>query len=194
MCIRDRYIAIRLAAVYEQGESTEKAKGVLLSALERKRHDQRLNFAHAELLRKEQKSSAEDLAYYYKRAFVPNDSNYQSQFWYARYAFELPNPEKQREADRIFTYLRNARIPFRIKNEVRDTYSRNNKPIEIHGKIVSKKPGFCFIEDETTGKQYFCPAENVLEDLYAATRVHDRVKFKLGFCYAGPKCFDVEQA
>ncbi|WP_289303193.1 SIR2 family protein, partial [Methylophaga sp. UBA3996] len=84
---REPYIAIRLSDSYVERKQPEGAKEVLQSALERKRSDHRLNYHYAELLRNHFPEDIDSLLYHYRRGFTPGDSNFQAQFWYARYAF-----------------------------------------------------------------------------------------------------------
>ena len=117
---REPYLAIRLASNYLERKDVDKAKNILQLALDRRRADHRLNYHYAELLRNHTSSDRELLMYYYRRGFTPGDSNYQAQFWFARYAYNSTENKNHQDAIKIFDYLRNARLSYSNKIEVRD--------------------------------------------------------------------------
>ncbi|EJO3860669.1 SIR2 family protein [Vibrio parahaemolyticus] len=181
---RDPYMAIRLSNTYLNKGEGDKAKEVLLLALERRHTHHKLNFTYAELLRSQGQSL--DAVYYYRRAFTPGDNNYQSQFWYARYQFGSQEAKEHELALDIFTLLRKARMPFAQKHKVRDYEGSVENPIRHYGTIVRKRSNFGFIAMDGSGYEIFLSPSSVEEGLYDAMKEGDRVTFDLGFAFSGP--------
>lgn len=183
---REPSLAIRLAIHYVAINKAESAKEVLQKALERRRADHRLNFHYAEILREQRGADRNELMYFYRRAYTPNDSNYRAQFWYARFAF-LSNKENERRAAReIFNSLRKARMPHAERHRVRDYEGGAESPTSMIGAIKTKREAFGFITIEGNAYDVFFPASNVDDDLWAAMKEGDRASFKLGYSYTGP--------
>ncbi len=182
---REPYLAIRLASNYLDRKDVDKAKTILELALERRRNDHRLNYHYAELLRNYMPFDREQLMYYYRRGFTPGDSNYQAQFWFARYGYNSTENKKHQEAVNIFEYLRNARLSYTNKIKIRDYDIGKDSLITFEGVIRSKKGSFGFIRVDGSGYDVYFPISSVEDDMWEAFREGDRVIFNLGYSYSG---------
>lgn len=182
---REPYLAIRLATSYLGKNDPENAKRILQLALERRRGDHKLNFHYAELLRISFRTTApEELLYYYRRAFTPNDGNYQAQFWFARFAYLSQDSNNHTTAKNIFDSLRKARLPHASKVEIRE-HEGKEKITFFEGVVKKKRVGFGFLRMDGSGYEIFFPASEVLENMWEAINEGDRVRFNIGYSYSG---------
>lgn len=183
---REPHLAIRLASLLVAEANFDKAEEVFKQALERRRADHKLNFHYAEFLRNNSKPSHEDLMYFYRRAFTPGDGNYQAQFWYARYAFNLTDAKIQQEVKGIFEGLRKARLPHSAKVEIRDFESTGTGRKRFTGTIKMKRSTFGFVKVDGRGDEVLFPASSVEDGLWDAMMDGDRISFSLGYSFNGP--------
>lgn len=183
---RDPYLAIRLSAIYINSERTEEAKRLLESALERRRAHHNLNFHYAELLRTYTDSATEELIYYYRRAFTPGDSNYQAQFWFARYSFSSLKQGDSEYARQVFENIRKGKVSFEERHKIRDVDGSLEIPKTYHGEIIRKREGYGFISVDGSGSEIFVHSNNVVDDLWTAMKEGDRVTFNLAYSFSGP--------
>ncbi|MCG7591897.1 MULTISPECIES: SIR2 family protein [unclassified Halomonas] len=188
---KDTFIAIRLAGIYEKNSEIDEAAKVLQDTLASKRHDQRLNFSLAELLRKKGGSSDEDLAFYYRRSFTPGDKNYQAQFWYARFTLESDKPELRRMAKEIFESLSSARLSFEAKTLVRDYIEKDGKVTILKGRLVFRNSSYGSVQPDNFSSEAFVNEESVDDEMWEALMTGDELRFKLGFNYMGLICKEV---
>jgi cold shock CspA family protein/tetratricopeptide (TPR) repeat protein len=185
------YLAIKLSSIYCAKDKVEKAKTVLEKALGRRRGDHSINFEYAEVLRKEGISINTDLLYYYRRAFTPNDRNYEAQFWFARFAFNSIDGGNRKLASELFSSLRDARVSHDSRVKVRDLDQTGDNPRILKGNIVKRRDGYGFIQVDGVESEVFFPESEVDEDIWDATQEGDRVSFNLGFSYKGPVCCNI---
>ncbi|BEN38440.1 SIR2 family protein [Serratia marcescens] len=183
---RDPFIAIRLSKIYTDKGDFNEASKVLTQALERRRSDHRLNYQYAELLRIMDPSKRASLIYYYRRAFTPNDQNFQAQFWFARFAYESNDIKDTSLSADIFDYLRTARISKDDRFKIRDYIGGQICATIFRGSLKGVNSGFGFVTVDGSGKDIFFPRSEVQNDLWEALKAGDRLKFNIGFNYAGP--------
>jgi len=183
---RDPFIAIRLSKIYIEVGNFGEASKVLTQALERRRNDHRLNYQYAELLRIIEPSNRASLIYYYRRSFTPKDQNFQAQFWFARFAYESSDSKDIALSTDIFNYLRTARISKDDRFKIRDYIGGVVDPIVFRGSLKGINSGFGFVTVDGSGKDIFFARSEVQNDLWEALKVGDRLKFNIGFNYAGP--------
>src|SRR5262249_28871370 len=70
---RDPFIASRLASILEARGDHSGARQCIEGALESNQGDRRLQFQYAEMLRRQGGIGSDELAYYYRKAFVRSD-------------------------------------------------------------------------------------------------------------------------
>ncbi len=188
---RDPYIASRLAAILVHKGKGDIALTYVKEALESNRGDKRLNFQYAELLRSGAAPTSEDLEYYYRRAFTKWDSNYESQFWYARYAYESNDQDKVREAREVFKHLREIPMSYEERIRIQDAIGRLTTPRLFSGAVSRLEATHGFLSVDGRGDWIFFhendTAEGAWDHLYTGTRV----LFIVGFSLRGPKALQV---
>ncbi|WP_407558117.1 P-loop NTPase [Vibrio parahaemolyticus] len=185
---KEPFIAIRLSELYIKSEEIPKARLVLEKALERRRGNKEINFKYAELLRIHTNYDSSDLLYYYQRAFSPEDKNYIAKFWYARFAYTSGEEDLRRDATKLFTNLRSAKIAYDAKHEVRDfeyNVSRTEYSV-VEGIIIRISRDSGFVKLDRCGSEIFMHKNNNSELLWDALLIGDRLSFNLGFTFSGP--------
>jgi tetratricopeptide (TPR) repeat protein len=188
---RDPFLATRLAALLASNGDLDTAKTYLEEALESNRGDRRLNFQFAELLRLKGESSPKDLIYFYRRAFIKGDHNYQSQFWYARFAFESKDSEKIRESKEIFKYLRETPMAYEERIRIQDAVGGLNSPRQFSGTISRVEATHGFLTTDGSGDRLFFHETDVVGGVWDRLISGTRVIFAIGFNLRGPKAYDL---
>lgn len=186
---RDPYIASRLARLQEGRGDFEAAKTVLTTALDSNRGDKQLNFQYANVLRRSGTADFPVLLYHYRRAFTKWDTNFEAQFWFARFAFESENEAERKEAREVFRRLREAPLAHDSKTKTRDAIGGIDSRRAFHGRLVRREFAHGFIEREGVADWIFCHRRDV--ESWDALRVNDRVQFSIGFTYSGAVALDV---
>ena len=188
---RDRYIASRLARAYEGERRYQDAEAVVDTALKVNRGDHYLNFRKAMLLRRKGDSENDLILYHLHRAFAPGDDNLEAQFWYARYAYESPDPLHQEEAGRIFAALRSARVPYDVKTKIRDYHGGEDSPTRFHGRVARLEGTFGFIEVDALGREVFTHSADSDEDVWAQLERGSHVVHEVGYTLKGPSAVNL---
>jgi len=163
------------------------ARAYLEEALESNRGDKQLNFQYAELLRAETETAGDDLAYYYRRAFTKWDDNYESQFWYARFAFESKDSVKIRESKEIFRHLREIPMSYEERIRVQDAVGGLTNPRQFSGTITRVEATHGFVSVDGRGDRMFFHETDVAEGAWDHLSSGTRVVFAIGFSLRGPK-------
>jgi hypothetical protein len=188
---RDPYIASRLASLLVKKGQVDLALTYVKEALESNRSDKRLNFQYAELLRVSGASLPEDLAYYYRRAFTKWDSNFESQFWYARFAFESSAQDKVREAREVFRHLREIPMSYEDRIRIRDAIGGPGTPREFSGTVSRIEATHGFVSIDGRGDRLFFHDNDTVEGTWARLSSGSRITFAIGFSLMGPKAFQL---
>lgn len=134
-------------------------------------------------------TSAEEILYHLRRAFVPGDKNFRAQFLYAR---ELCIVGKYEEAKPIFAKLYEMKIPFDQKREVRlHLLYRSGGRRRLDGTISTLRPTFGFI-------QCAAPVLSAYFEIDELKSSPDKITtgmpvfFELGFNLRGPFASNIE--
>jgi len=184
---RDPFIASRLATILVSRGDIHTAKAYLEEALESSRGDKRLNFQYAELLRAKTGTPLEDLVYYYRRAFTKWDHNYESQFWYARFAFESKDLANVRKCKEVFRHLREIPISYEDRIRMRDAVGGPSDPRQFSGTITRIEATHGFVAIDGRGDWLFFHETDVAEGVWDRLWSGTRVIFAIGFTLRGPK-------
>ena len=188
---RDSYIASRLAAILAARGEHKPALKCIEEALESNRGDKRLNFQFAELLRAIPETPQEDLIYFYRRAFTKWDNNYESQFWYARFAFESDNTEIVRESKEIFRHLREVPMSFNDRVRIQDVSGGISTPRQFSGTINRIEATHGFVSIDRLGDWLFFHENDVAVGVWDHLSSGNRVSFGIGFSLRGPKALNL---
>ena len=184
---RDPYIASRLAAILEERGEHDPAIKCIEEALESNRGEKRLNFQYAELLRTKLETPNKDLVYYYRRAFSKWDQNYDSQFWFARFAFGSDDPEIVSEAKEVFRHLREIPMSYDDRVRVQDSIGGLREPKQFSGTITRVEASHGFLSIDGRGDILFFHENDVADGIWANLSSGKRVTFTIGFSLRGPK-------
>jgi tetratricopeptide (TPR) repeat protein/cold shock CspA family protein len=188
---RDPFIASRLAAILIGKGDIDTALVYVREALESNPGDKRLNFQYAELLRAKVETPPEDLTYYYRRAFTKWDYNYESQFWYARFAFESNDLEMVQESKEVFKHLRDIPMSYEERIRVRDAVGGQSDPRQFFGTITRVEATHGFVSIDGRGDWVFFHETDVAERVWDHLSSGTRVIFAIGFSLRGPKALDL---
>ena len=183
---RDPFIVSRLVSLLLTRGDLDTAIAYTKEALESNRGDKRLNYQYADLLRVNGRESISELAYYYRRAFTKWDNNYESQFWYARYAFESSKDEEE-ESKEVFRYLRNVALSHRERTRTRDVIGGFENPTRFSGTILRLEASHGFVIVDGRGNVIFFHENDVLDGAWKELASEMRVSFSIGFSLRGPK-------
>ena len=188
---RDPFIASRLASILVARGDVNKARAYLAEALEGNPGDKRLNFKYAELLRADAETPRDNLVYYYRRAFSKWDENCESQFWYARFAFESTDSNTVRESKEVFKYLRDVPMSHQNRIRIRDVMGDLNNPRQFSGTVTQVEAAYGFVSMDGRGDKVFFHETDVSDRVWDRLSTGTRVVFFVGFSLRGPKALGV---
>jgi tetratricopeptide (TPR) repeat protein/cold shock CspA family protein len=188
---RDPFIVSRLVTLLLSRGEAEKAITYTKEALESNRGDKRLNHQYAELLRQNGKASSEELAYYYRRAFSRWDDNFESQFWYSRYAFESQKDDDVRDSKEVFRHLRDVPLSHSERTRTRDAIGGLNSAKRFTGTVMRLEASHGFVIVDGRGEVVFFHEMDVAEGVWSQLVSNKRVTFSIGFSLRGPKAFGI---
>lgn len=189
---RDVYLAIRLAKAHESRDELSEALDVIDAGLRADRSNRRLNYRKAMILRRQGECEPEVFAYYLRRAFAPGDNNYDAQFWYARYLYEMAAPDKRREAGTIFASLRKARIPYETRIAIRDVMGGEDTPRIVYGVVRRLESTYGMIELDGEADWLFMHANNIADKVWDHLRIGARIRCQVGFAMRGATALAIE--
>lgn len=188
---RDPFLSSRLASILVSREKPEEAEQCLREALDGNRGNKGLNYQYAELLRRNLEAPKEQLSYYYRRAFTKWDDNFESQFWYARFAFESQELTVLRESKEIFQKLREIRAPYEERIRIRDVIGSFEHPVQFSGEVTRLEATHGFVKVDGRGNWLFFHETNVSDDEWEDMSSGKRVVFGIGFTLRGPQAIEL---
>lgn len=185
---RNAFVATRLAKAYEGRGDSKSATDVLRQTLEANPSDRQAHYRLALTLMKEKSPDTTSILYHLRRSFAPGDRNFDSQFWYARFAFESGDPDLLREAKDLFTHLRGTALPMSYEERVliRAHAQHNGVPTRSTGTITRKEVTYGFVQMDGDGSWIFVHRNNIDSKVWDGLVVGERVAFSLGFSFNGP--------
>jgi cold shock CspA family protein len=145
------------------------------------------------VLRKIGACEASALLYHFRRAFTNGDTNYEAQFWFARYAFEGDSPSVRQESKEAFRRLREAPLAHDVRVQVRDTIHDNEHDKVFTGTVARLEYGHGFVEQDGLGNWIFLHRNDVLPEVWETLHIGSRVKFAIGFSFSGVIAFRVDR-
>ncbi len=189
---RDPFIASRLATILINRQEIDKAKTVVSEALRSNKGDKRLNHMYAEIERRHtSKPDIAELVNHYRRAFTRWDSNYESQFWFARYAWELGTNDSKAESKEVFRHLREAPVPHSERIEIRDIIRTAERWFDFFGTVARVESTHGFVKLDNSGDWVFFHQHDVPADVWPDLASERRVGFNLGFSLGGLRAINV---
>ena len=191
--VRDPYIASRLAALLRSRGELQEARVCLEEALEGNYRDKLLNYQYAEFLRTTGSLDTDNMLYHYQRSFTKGDTNYESQFWFARFAFESTDVEATRVSREIFDGLRQVSMPHDERIRIRDVIGGMNTPTQLGGNISRIEGAHGFVVPDGSTQWVFFHRSGIDEVTWATLSTSNRVTFSVGFNLRGAIAIDLRQ-
>lgn len=189
---RDPFIATRYATMLLARGSTDAARSVVAEALSSASSDKRLNYMFAEIERTQSQSPPmEELVHYYRRAFTRWDSNYESQFWFARFAWQIGREALTREAKEVFAHLRSAPVPHAERMRIRDVSRTGGAPTDTLATIKRVEATYAFAAIDGSQEWVFIHHSDVSDFVWAQLAVDVRIRCHIGFALGGPRAVEV---
>jgi cold shock CspA family protein len=154
--------------------------------------DKELNSQYAKSLRAGGERDPETLAYYFRRAFTRGDTNFEAQFWYARYSFERRDAGAREESRQLFQHLREAPMPHEERVRIRDVLRQDEQDTIFTGAVTKREETYGFVQRDGIADEIFCHRDNTNEQQWSNLRVGTRVAFKVGFSFAGIRALELQ--
>lgn len=183
---RDIYIASRLARLCVERGAIGEAEKILHDALKADRGNHQLNFQYANILRAQENAEHSVLLYHFRRAFTKWDTNFEAQFWFARYAYESKETTERVESKEAFKRLRSAPLPFDLRRKVRDTIRENATSAKCYGTIARLEFAHGFVQRDGMADFIFFHKADCLCVEWTELHTGLRVSFNVGFSFNGP--------
>lgn len=177
------FVAKSLSRLYETKGDFEAARKTLQDALKILVGDKWLNAALARLLDRNFHDAAEVAEACWRRSFTEGDTNYTSQFWFAR---RLYLNGKIDEAIENFARLKLARVPRDIKVSISGRIRENGRVKEFEGVIAQLENDHAWITPYGQQRSIYLSCSDVDTDTWQNYRRGDMLRFDIGFNYMGP--------
>ena len=185
------YIARRLSKHYETNNDIPNAKRVLEECLDRVPNSKEIRAALGMLLSTHYNDQSELAEYHWQRSFTEGDTNYLSQFWYAR---QLYVNEKKKDAIAKFNILKTASVPSKTKFQLRGIIIDSNKtPRTYTGKVERIESNYLFISSIIDNSWIFAHSSKSEQINWSKIKLYDQVLFNLGFNFKGPSAFNLKR-
>jgi len=191
---RNTFVASRLSKAYEAAGNLPLATKTLRDALDANPNDRQLHYRYAMLLKESGGESLDTLIYHFRRGFTRWDSNYEAQFWFARYTFESSDEATREESKTVFRKLRDTPMAHDVRTGVRDLIKESGVPQVFTGTVVKKEDTTGFVQRDGPGDWLFFHKSDVAYEIWTKIRIQQRVIFKIGFSFSGAKAVELEPA
>ena len=189
--VRDPYIASRLASLLISRGDVNEARSCLEEAIEGNPNDQRLNYQLAEFLRVTRSGDMDSIVYHYRRAFTKSDRNYESQFWFARFAFESADGVLAQESREVFANLRDISMSYDERIRIRDVVGGFDAPTQFRGTVSRLEEAHGFLAPDGRNARVFFHRSAADLHTWESLRSGARVTFSIGFNMRGPLAIDL---
>jgi len=184
------FIARSLANLHERRKEVGKAREVLEKCLEGLPGEKSINGSIARLITKYTPDDKQKAEYFWRRSFTEGDSNYTSQFWYAR---QLYLNGKRDEGKAVFRKLQDARVAPSVKQRIRGPIlGGDGRPLVVKGKVEKIEASYAFLSQELDPDWVFMHQSRVSSKVWDKLVRGTQVQFSIGFTYRGLGAFDVK--
>lgn len=181
-------IVTRLARIYRKNGDLEKAKLILMKAIEVRNFDKKLNFLLAKILL-ELNDSTQLIEMHLRRSFSPNDDNYVAQKLYGR---QLYINGKHEESKKIFLSSRKFRIsPTRIRVVDNIWSDDGGIPKDFTGRVIKSEYNYGVAIRNDNAERVFMPENIVTVSGRSQFSLGDLISFNIGFNFKGPATTNV---
>lgn len=184
------FVAVRLSRFYQDSGDTSKAKEVLDECLRINPTEKRVHLQYAKLLRFLGEDEYRDqIGAHLRKAFSDGDSNYEAQFWFARYQFLYG---EKRRASEVYQGLKKAAMsPVRKREKRGFLIDGLGKRKILTGVVDAVFSDYCFIKALEYNDNIFAHFTGFQEEVFDRLSKGDKVTFVLGFTFNGPCADDV---
>ncbi len=184
------YIAIRLARLHEENQEFPEARKVLEGCLEGLPNDRPVHAALAQLLTRHFPNEGDSAEYHWRRSFTDGDTNYDSQFWYAR---QLWLSNKRKESKQYFDQLRTARVSPSSRQKVRGVIrGEDSRPVVYRGRVERLEANYAFLSSQLSDEWAFLHRSNVETADWERLESLVPVTYQVGFNYRGLAALNIE--
>lgn len=177
------FIAKALSRVQESEHDYPAARKTLNNALRILPGDKSLNGALARLLERHFPDEGHEAEVCWRRSFTDGDTNYTSQFWFAR---RLYINGKGDEAIAKFARLKLARVPFETKVSIAGLIRENGAIKIFDGSISRLESDYAWVLPYGQQHTIYFHCSQVDPQTWQSYRRGDALKFGIGFTYLGP--------
>ncbi len=177
------FIARALSRVQESDLDYAGARTTLNNALRVLPGDKWLNGALARLIERHFSDEGREAEACWRRSFTDGDTNYTSQFWFAR---RLYVNGKVDEAMEKFARLKLARVPFETKVAIAGRIRENGALKMFDGVISRLESDYAWVTPYGQPRAIYLHCSQVDQRTWQMYRQGDMLKFAIGFNYMGP--------
>ena len=177
------FVAKSLSRVYETTGDFAAARNTLQGALRVLPGDKWLNGTLARLLDRHFPEEGAESESCWRRSFTEGDTNYTSQFWFAR---RLYLNGKVDEAFEHFAKLKLARLPRDIKLKVSGRIRENGQVKQFDGAIARLESDYAWVTPYGQSRDIYLSSSEVDAETWQTYRTGNALTFSIGFNYMGP--------
>lgn len=177
------FVAKALSRVLEAEHDYAGARKTLNEALRVHPGDKLLNGALAKLLEHQFPDEGREAEACWHRSFTDGDTNYTSQFWFAR---RLYVNGKVDEAMERFARLKVVRVPFETKVAIAGRIRESGAIKEFDGAISRLESDYAWVTPYGHQRAIYLHCSQVDSKGWRSYRQGDALKFAIGFNYMGP--------
>lgn len=183
------YLSIALARLYERRNDLAKARAILESCCELTSGDKPLNGALARLLTKHFPDEGARSEYFWRRSFTEGDSNYYSQFWYARQVFVNG---RTKEAKELFRALRSARTDPHSRTHIRGPLRNGDGTLRrFRGAVERLEATYAWLSVDGDDFWVFLHRMQLGADAWGKLKRGTTASFEIGFNFGGPAAINL---
>ena len=177
------FVAKALSRLYETRGEFVTARKTLEDALRVLPGDKSLNGAVARLIDRYFPNESSEAEACWRRSFTEGDTNYTSQFWFARRLY-LNN--KVDEAMNNFARLKLARLPRHIKVKVSGRIREDGAIKQFDGVIARLEDDYAWVTPYGQQRSIYLSCSEVDTEAWQNLRNENAIRFSIGFNYMGP--------
>lgn len=177
------FVATALSRLQLTQENPDGARTTLRAALKLLPGDRRLNASMGYLLQRHFPLELMEIESYWRKSFTPSDTNYTSQFWFAR---ALYLNKKFDEAFKIFHELKTARVSRDVKLEIAGWIRQSDRMQRFEGSVASIEEGHAWIAIYGMAHTIYLHRSNVANTEWSRLTRGGAIAFAIGFNYMGP--------
>jgi hypothetical protein len=177
------YVATALSRLQQKRNDPDGARVTLNAALKLLPGDRRLNASMGHLIQRYFPEELIEIESCWRKSFTPGDTNYTSQFWFAR---ALYLNSKFEDAFYIFKVLKTARVSREVKLELAGWIRQDGKIKRFEGTVSNIEEGHVWMTPYGKAHSIYLHRSNVLGPEWTKIVKGDSLAFGIGFNYMGP--------